>query len=169
MSEKVEIVERELTYTLEVNENAQMWKLPKIIGQSYRSIMDYSSKKNNEITEAPFVRYLNINWEEMEKDSKIVMFMKMFSRKWNMLIGFPLNNKLDGEGKIEAGMIPAGRYLKSMHRGPYQKVGDTYKAMQSFGKKESLQFKGESIEFYLNDPQITKKEDLETIVLIPLK
>ncbi|MFH1525398.1 MAG: hypothetical protein ABIG69_01925 [Bacteroidota bacterium] len=36
-------------------------------------------------------------------------------------------------------------------------------------KSWDREFRNESIEFYLNDPQNTKKVDLETIILIQLK
>jgi len=92
----------------------------------------------------------------------------MFTKKWNMLIGFPVKEKTEGEGNIKSGSIEKGRFVKAIHRGPYQKVGETYKLMTDYIKKENFKIKNESIEYYLNDPKTTKKEDLETIVLIPI-
>ena len=45
----------------------------------------------------------------------------------------------------------------------------TYKKMIKWVDENDLKVKNESIEIYLNDPGDTKKEDLETEVLIPLQ
>ncbi|MGD8780636.1 MAG: GyrI-like domain-containing protein [Ignavibacteria bacterium] len=155
MGKEIEIIEKEFQNTLEINIEVPMWKMPSVIGNSYKTIVNYLKSKNLEPSEAPYVRYLNIDWDILYKESKLTGFFKMFTRKWSMLIGFPVKEKLEG-----------GKYVKAMHKGPYQKCGETYKKMISFMKQENLQFKNESIEYYLNDPKTVKKEDLETLVLI---
>ena len=92
----------------------------------------------------------------------------MFTRKWKLQIGFPLYNKAEGRGNIKAGFLPGGRFVKTEHRGPYHKVGKTYKKMLAWIRENNLKIKGESIEIYNNDPRITKKEKLETTILIPI-
>ncbi len=169
MLNDVVIIKKEKEFTLEIGANCTMPKLPGTIKNSYIKIMDYMAKLNVKPTETPFVRYVNLNWGELNKQNKFVAFLKIFTQKWEMLIGFPVKNSVPGEGEIVAGFIPAGRYVKAVHKGAYHKVGDTYKKMVSFIEKENLQYGNESIEYYLNDPKVTKKEDLETIVLIPIK
>ncbi|MFH0736843.1 MAG: GyrI-like domain-containing protein [bacterium] len=169
MKDDVEIIEKEKEFTLEIAAKTTMPKLPGTIKNSYIKITDYMPKVNVKPTEPPFVRYTNLNWEELNKQNKFIGFLKIFTQKWDMLVGFPVKNNLPGEGEIVAGYIPAGRYVKAFHKGPYHKVGDTYKKMIAFIEKENLKYGDECIEYYLNDPKSTKKEDLETIVMIPIK
>jgi effector-binding domain-containing protein len=61
------------------------------------------------------------------------------------------------------------KYVKTIHFGPYQNVGSTNKKMFGWAKSLNLSFENESLEFYLNDPRDTKKESLETMVLIPVQ
>lgn len=169
MSNKIEIVEREEVPVLEIKAEAAIWKMPSVIGSCYKSIMDLLKSKQSDAAKEAYVHYLDINWDELNNENKIKMFFKMFAYKWNMKIGFTLREKVEGEKSISADVLKKGKYVKTLHKGPYQKVSDTYKEMLAFLKERNLNYKNESIEFYLNDPRTVKKEDLETIVLIPLK
>jgi effector-binding domain-containing protein len=164
---KVDVIEREMEYTLEIKAEAAVWKMPMIIGKAYKSIAEYMEKKNVECVPAPFVRYINVNWEEANQGGKFKMFLKMFTYKWTMLIGFPVKEKIEGEGGILSGVLTKGKYIKAIHKGPYQKVGDTYAVLTEYIKENNIKIKNESMEIYTNDPKITPKENLETIVLIP--
>ncbi len=164
---KVDVIEREMEYTLEIKTEAAVFMMPMVFGKAFKSIGEHMDGKKIECKSAPFVRYLNVNWEEVNKMSKFMMFLKMFTYKWNMVIGFPVIEKADGEGNITPGVIPNGKYLKAIHIGPYKKVGDTYAFMTDYIIENGIKIKNESIEIYTNDPRTTKKEDLETIVLIP--
>ena len=66
-------------------------------------------------------------------------------------------------------MLASGKYVKSLHIGPYRKVGDTYKRMMTWIAEKNIIPAPECIEIYLNDPRETKKEDLMTEVFIPIK
>ncbi|MBI1936995.1 MAG: GyrI-like domain-containing protein [Ignavibacteriales bacterium] len=169
MNNQVKIIEREEENTLQIYAEAAMMKMPVAIGNAYKKIMQNINEQKTEAAGAPFVRYLEINWDKVNTENKFAAFIKMFTRKWKMEIGFPVKNNIDGTGEIKKSTIPKGKYLKSLHRGPYQKVGYTYKRMTAFTKQNNLAIKNESIEIYLNDPRTTKKENLETIVLIPLE
>ncbi len=145
-----------------------MWKMPVIIGKAYKDIGKYLENKGAKPSGPPFVRYLNVSWNKINKENKISAFIKMFTRKWNMAFGFPVENKIEGEKNLLAGVLPCGKYVKSIHRGAYQKVGITYNKMLLFLTNEKLNYKNESMEIYLNDPETTKEENLETVVFIPL-
>ncbi len=168
MNNEIELVEKEKLYTLEISAKATMPQMPKLIKTSYKEIVDYFEKNNKSPETAPYIRYTQLDWEKINTQNKIVAFIKMFTQKWQMLIGFPVSNPIDGEGKITAGFIPAGKYVKAIHKGDYMKVGNTYKKMVTFINDKKLKMGAESIEFYLNDPKEVKKEDLLTEVLIPI-
>lgn len=168
MNNQIEIIEREEEKTLQIYAEAAVMKIPVVTGNAYKKIMKLAEEQKIEVTGAPFVRYLEINWNEVNTENKFAAFIKMFTHKWKMEIGFPVKNKIAGSGEIKQSVITKGKYVKLIHHGPYQKVGGTYKQMLAWIKQNNLTVKNESIEFYLNDPHTTKKANLETIVLIPL-
>lgn len=165
----VEVVERQDEYTLEINGKASMMMMSKVIGKGYEDIYNYMKKNEIPCEAPPYIKYVNFSWDDVEGGNKFLGFLKMFTKKWDMEMGFPVKKEYAGEGIIKSGKIAGGKYLQTMHKGPYQKVGSAYKLLMAYMKENKLKAKEECMEIYLNDPKMTKKEDLETIVLIPLK
>jgi effector-binding domain-containing protein len=169
MPEQIEVIERHADGTLEIRATAAVFKMPMVIGSSLKKIVSLINEHSTIPSGAPFVRYVNFSWDKLNNEGKFMSFIRMFTRKWEMHIGFPIVLDITPTGEIQKGLIPKGKYVKSIHRGPYKKIGVTYKSMNEWIKKEGLSVKNEAIEFYLNDPRIVKKEDLVTEILIPLK
>jgi len=44
------------------------------------------------------------------------------------------------------------RYVRGVHRGPYQQSGATYKAIYNWVKSQGISVKNEAVEFCVNDP-----------------
>lgn len=168
MTLSIEIVERKQVKTLEVYESIPMWKMPKVIGNTYQSITDYLESINTEPLDAPYIKYINLNWQALDTESKFAGFIKAFTRKWEMFIGFSVPEGTAAAGNLKSGEFSGGSYVQALHKGPYHKVGDTYKHMRHWISQKDICVKNESVEIYLNDPRTTKKADLETLVLIPL-
>lgn len=80
----------------------------------------------------------------------------------------PTSTKIEGANNLANHKIQNKKYVKTIHYGPYQKVGVTYKNMYAWAKAQKLSFENEFIEFYLNDPKNTEKQSIETMVLIPI-
>lgn len=55
-----------------------------------------------------------------------------------------------------------------MHQGPYSKIRPAYDALKKFVKSQDKEATGVAYEYYLNDPKITKTEDLLTRIVFPL-
>jgi AraC family transcriptional regulator len=66
--------------------------------------------------------------------------------------------------------IAGGRYVKTIHRGPYETLGDTWaNLMGGWIPKHDLRIaRGTSYEIYRNDPSNAKPEDLITEIYVPL-
>ncbi|HET9991452.1 MAG TPA: GyrI-like domain-containing protein, partial [Kofleriaceae bacterium] len=76
--------------------------------------------------------------------------------------------------KLPAGLdvatIPAGRYAKTTHRGPYDRLGDTWAQLMGMwipqhGERISG---GVSFEVYVNNPMHAQPADLITELYVPL-
>ena len=73
-----------------------------------------------------------------------------------------------GEATIER--IPGGRYAVFMHRGPYDKLSESWrKIYREWLPSSELQLRvGTPYESYLNDPATTAPEALETEICVPI-
>lgn len=165
----IELITRETERTLEIRKVVTVPQMAKAIQSSYTAILDLMRRKNIPVTRAPFVKYENLDWVKLNKQNKFIAFFKMFTHKWDVIIGFPIDRETLGEGEIGCGKIEGGKYLMAMHVGSYLQVGKTYERMTKYMSANNLKPKPESIEYYLNDPHKVKKSELETMVLIPLK
>jgi effector-binding domain-containing protein len=94
--------------------------------------------------------------------------VRMFTRKWHLLVGFPVAVPVAGADGLMGSVLPGGKYIRSVHRGPYQDVARTYREIVAWARAEEIRIGAESIEVYVNDPRQVKKEDIETIILIPV-
>ncbi len=168
MNNDIEIVERETEQVLEIHARVPMWKMPFVMSKAYKRIAEYFETAGVEPSGVPYAHYLNVDWADVNEESKFAAFIKMFTRKWEFLSGFPVGSTMEGSGDIQPGTLPGGRYIQTLHRGPYHKVGGTYKQLMAWVAQEGLTVRNASVEIYLNDPRTTKQADLETIVLVPL-
>ncbi len=168
MTEKIEIIERESEEVVMMSATVSTFKLPTIMGKVYKELFSYLNSIDSEAKGASYTRYLDLDWHGMRTESKLSAFFKLFTRKWKMEMGIAVDSEVPEEGEIKRTTLSAGKFLKTMHIGPYHKVGETYKLLLNYADMKNLKLKNESFEFYLNDPRETPKEKLETLVLVPL-
>ncbi len=66
--------------------------------------------------------------------------------------------------------LPAGRYASTLHVGPYDQLGDVWLRFMGEWLPESGEHVAASpaVETYLNSPETTPKDDLRTLLSIPL-
>lgn len=165
----VEVVTRSATATLAVKASLGMLQMAKVMGQSYQAILAQLEAQGLAPAGPPYARYTGLDWTELDKQGKLKMLLEVFTKKWNVEMGFPLSTPPQDSAGLSAGSLPAGRYLQTLHRGPYQKVASAYKRLQAEARLQGLKLAPESLEIYLNDPRSTAKADLETLVLILLE
>jgi effector-binding domain-containing protein len=166
----IEIIEREIPKSIEIYGNTTSVKLPKFFKDSYKEI--YTSLEENDCNTdiAPYARYTALDWEAVSiKKSFFKIIIEALTVKWNVYAGAHCNKEVFLEEPLVSYEKPKSKFLKTIHYGSYIKVGKTYLELLSYAKKHKLKLDNESFEFYLNDPKITKKIDLETEVLIPIE
>jgi len=166
----MKVIEKSIGYVIEIERLVPMMKMPKILGADYKAIFKYLNINGVEPTEEtmPYTRYLDVDWESQMKKGALTNFIEVFTKKWHFHDGIQSTKKLPDKDEFVSRRFTKRKYLRAMHYGPYQKVSETYKKMWEFAEENKLKLENESIEFYLNDPTIMKKEDIETEVLIPI-
>ena len=130
-----------------IGENIQQ-----IIGQALFAITRYAGELGVSPAGAPFVAYHGMNGHSMDVE-----------------IGFAFGQKLKGRDNIQAGEIPGGKSASYVHVGPYDQLGGALALLNQWMLKNGYEGTGVSYEYYLNDPQITQHDKLETQIVIPIK
>lgn len=78
--------------------------------------------------------------------------------------GFPCNDVVKPEGRVEASELPGGRAARTIHTGPYGEVGAAYEAATAWLIDEGCVPEGEPWECYLDGPEVAEPR---TEVFIP--
>ena len=169
MKINIEIVEKEIGNVLEIQENANMFQMPKLFKKNLMKIFDYLQANNASDEKClPYGRYINTQWN-CETKKSFISKIKMMFKKWDIRIGIQATAKLNNENNIKYDFINKRKYVKSIHTGPYHKLGSTYEEMISWSLENNITLDDQAIEMYLNDPETVKKEDLKTEILMAIQ
>ncbi|XOF34977.1 MAG: GyrI-like domain-containing protein [Candidatus Electrothrix sp. YB6] len=165
---EIERIEKEFGWVIEIEERIPLWKTASIMARDYARIRKYLEGKQGIKTGIPYARYLDVDWEaEMTKEGT-GKFLRLLTGKRHVQVGIPIGIHLESSGLMNTRKIGRRLYIRTMHHGPYHTVGQTYKNIYAWAKKQGETPGNQSIECYLNDPQETEKSRLETMVLIPV-
>lgn len=152
MSHNCEIIQQGLQPVILIRTHAAVQDMAQVIGQSFAKLGQYLSAANEDPSGPPFVAYHNMDMSNLEIE-----------------IGFPVAKSLPGQGEVKPGELPAGRYAACLHSGPYQELGKAYDALTNWVAEQGLEPTGVAYEYYLNDPEVTAPEALQTRIVFPLR
>ncbi len=81
-----------------------------------------------------------------------------------------VDDQFQPDGEVGVQETAGGRYAVTTHRGPYERLGDTYAKLMGrwLPANDEQPAHGPCLEVYLNNPQQTPPEDLLTEIHIPL-
>lgn len=164
----IRIEEQPQLHALEIVRHAPMWKIPKILGDAFPRIDEHISAQGGKRTGAPYVRYMEIDWEHMRNCGTLQMLWQMLTSKQLMRVGMTVEEPVTGNGEIEVIAIESAPCVTTIHKGPYQKLGDTYKKVVDWADANEVELANHTMETYINDPTTVAKEDIETLIRIPL-
>jgi len=168
MSLNIRIEQQPPLHALEVARDAPMWKIPKLLGDNFPRLGEHITAHGGNRAGAPYVRYMEIDWQQMRHCGPLRMIWQMLTSKQPMRIGMVVEAPVEGDGDIEAVAIESLNCVRTIHKGPYQKVGDTYKEIVDWAEANDVELANYTMENYINDPTTVAKEDIETLILIPI-
>ena len=151
MTYRCETIDRPAQPVLSIRTRAAVQDLPQVMGKAYGAIMHYLGELGVPPAGAPFVAYFNMDMQDLD-----------------MEIGFPVMQPLPGKGEVQPSEIPGGKAATCLHVGPYPELSGAYQALGDWVKANGYQATGASYEFYLNDPEETPPEKLQTQIVFPL-
>lgn len=168
MSDSISVVQHDTQATLAIATRASTLSMAMLMGKTYGKLMQYMERKAAQMTGMPYTLYKNVNWHAVTGKQGFWFNLKMMFHKWDLEIGMPVAQAIEGEGEIIASTIPAGRYLKSLHRGPYKDMPKTYNKMVAYAEENNLTIGDHALELYLNDPRQVGPDATETEILLAL-
>lgn len=151
MSYLVEIKEQPAQPALTIRTRTPARELPNRLGQGYEAVMRYLGEAGGHPAGAPFVAYYNMDMEDLDVE-----------------FGFPVDRELPGSGEVQSSQVPGGRQAVCLYTGPYQELALPYEAINEFLRERGEQPTGTAYEFYLNDPEVTPPQELQTLIVFPL-
>ncbi|HEY0949620.1 GyrI-like domain-containing protein [Nocardioides sp.] len=82
--------------------------------------------------------------------------------------GFVVDQAFESDGTVEVMRLPAGRVLSTVHIGPYERLTETYDALQEYAARHHLVLNQEAMwEEYLSGPEV-EPEQVHTRVTWPV-
>lgn len=152
MSHNCTIVDKPDQAVLSIRTRTAVGNLPNVLGRAYGRLGQHFGELGESPTGAPFVGYYNMDMQDLDIE-----------------IGFPVSRSLQAKDDIQPGQIPGGKQATCLHIGPYNTIETAYNALIAFIGQSGQEATGVAYEFYLNDPNETPAEELQTQIVFPLK
>jgi effector-binding domain-containing protein len=152
MSYHCEAVEKEAQPTLSIRTRTPVEGLPSVLGQGYGAIMQYLGELGEYPAGMPFVAYYNMDMQDLDIE-----------------LGFPVSHPIPGRDTLQSSQIPAGHYATCLYTGPYEDMVPAYEALTAWIQEHGYEPAGVAYEFYLNGPDDTPPEGLQTQIMFLLK
>jgi effector-binding domain-containing protein len=145
---KIELIETAEQPVLSVKKVTSVTNLPQEIGSAYHIIMDYLAELGEQPVDVPFTAYYNMDMENLEVE-----------------MGFPVGKKITGKGEVISNVIPAGKKVTCLYKGPYKDMVPTYEAINKFITDNGYKPSGVVYEYYFNSPMEVPERDLLTKIV----
>lgn len=72
-------------------------------------------------------------------------------------------------GEVKAGETPACRAIRAVHKGPYERLRDTYGELETEMSKAGMKQPDFAWEVYITDPDSTAADELLTEIYMPIQ
>lgn len=152
MDYQIQLTEEPAQPILSIRTVTAVGNLLQELGKAYHAIINYLQQKGLQPSGPAFVAYYNMDMENLDVE-----------------MGFPVAEKMPGQSEIKAGVIPGGRQVACMHRGPYQECGPAYEEANRWMREKGYIPTGVAYEFYYNSPGEVPESELLTKIMFPLK
>jgi flavin reductase (DIM6/NTAB) family NADH-FMN oxidoreductase RutF/effector-binding domain-containing protein len=146
-----DIVERPALPALTIRSRVSPLAVAQTIGQCAMAVFQYASQKGCAPAGALFVAYHGFDGQGLDVE-----------------IGFPFQPGIEGKEDIRVSEIPGGKIAVYRHVGGYEQLPQVRAALQQWLQANGYAASDVSYDFYLNDPQVTPPDKLETEILFPL-
>lgn len=135
MSIEVEITEVQPRKAAVLDIKTTYDKISESMGEGYEKLFGYLGRTGVQPAGPPFALYMDVSGPE-----------------WDIRLGAPVAGMVsEGEG-VKMGELPGGKVAATWHVGPYDKLGETWTALEAWLKEHDYETSGMCWESYVTDP-----------------
>ena len=150
----------EQTVLVQRKKASQGPEISKAIGDALGAVFAYAHQNGLAIAGRPFARYLDVNPGSMTFEPGVAIAPPSGSSA----AGGPSD-----PDAVRIDTLPGGFAAATLHRGPYDRLGEAYAALEKWIEAEGLTANGPPWEVYITDPtEVENPEDWETQVYWPV-
>jgi effector-binding domain-containing protein len=142
MMKDIKVVNLQPMKCMAIEQEVENDKIPMMMVKMFQELSIFFQKNRLSMAGPPFAYYYS--WSD---------------QKTHMSVGFPVTDQIEGDSRVGPFMLPGGDVVNAMHIGPYDKLVESYMAMQGWMTKNHLKPAGYMWEAYLSDPD--KEKDSE--------
>ena len=146
-----ELKELAPTPALFIRASTTMSELGSLFESGYHDILQLLASQQKAPSGPPFARYFGMSAGTFEIE-----------------FGFPVENGVEGDGKIVTGSTPSGKAASCMYIGPYGEIEAAYDALMKWVDDNGFALNGEAYEIYLDNPAETPPDQLRTRIYLML-
>ena len=122
---------------LGIRANTTADKIPQLMGSLFGEIFGYIQSQGQAPAGMPLTVYYAMDGKNVELECAI-----------------PVASHLAGEGRIQAGTLPAGTMATVTHVGPYDRLPSTWAGLTEWMQSQGLEGAGAPWEVYVTDPGV---------------
>jgi effector-binding domain-containing protein len=147
-TEQIELTELSPQPTAIVCGHIPVTGIPEFLGGAYDEVMRVLAEQGRTPAGPPFARY------------------REAGDGFDVEAGFPADGAVAASGRVTAGALPGGPTAGAMHRGSYDTVDQTYRAVQDWLAANGYVVSGAPWECYLDEPTVAEPR---TLVYFPCR
>ena len=126
-----------------------MRDLPAFLSHAFAAVADPLVRQGIHVTGPPLALYRSVAGDAVDVEA-----------------GFPVAAEIASEGEVRPSSVPGGEAVETVHIGPYETLGETYRDMAGWMERHGRRPAGLSWESYLTDPD--DRDGPETLVVWPI-
>ncbi len=152
MAFQIELKQQAAQPVLSIRSRTTMQDLQAFLGKSFGDVAQYLGELGLCPAGAPFAAYHNMDMANLDVEA-----------------GFPVAKPTAARGEIQPSAIPGGQLATCLYTGPYNEMPPAYEALTQFVKDQGREATGVCYEIYLNEPGKVTPQELQTLIVFPLK
>ncbi len=135
MEVPIDVIEVAEQQVLGIRRKTDLSRISSDIGAMYHELFAYLGRRGIQPMGPPYSEYFDVGVSEID-----------------MECGVPVPPGSVGEGNIEARVVPGGLVLRAVHKGPYDRLVDTYTKIDAWMREHGYVYSGCAREVYHSDP-----------------
>jgi effector-binding domain-containing protein len=152
MEYDVAIIDYEEQRIISIRDRREQQAISHFIGRSFDELFGHLRLLGVEPAGPPFVAYHEFGPHEIDAE-----------------VCVPVGGSVEASGRVRTRLLPAMTVARTLHVGPYEQLGEAYRAIGDWAERRHLEGTGPLRERYLNGPgQVASPAEYRTEIELPI-